>query len=191
MIKFNLEINPVWIYGSHHQFDETEIGDYPIEERKKIKIKIRPLFSGQIRKCLDKHTDIIVIENKKYNNLFKEISEVSDLEIKTKRLLELVTTQTLPTREKLDQIAYNSDLIDFVIEDWEGFYADDEKVISCVKENKVSLFVIGSYISVGTTIIRLAVELAQKGKLIEKISQENLEKNLKASQDGQQPETEK
>ena len=188
MIKFDLEVEPVWVTGAHPAFDETEIGDYPKTQRQGVSVLIAPLFPGMVRELLDKHTDIIVIENQKYNDLTKEISEVADSEGKTKRLLELITTQALPTREKVNQIAYNSDIIDLVVKDWGGFHSSKDTIINCTRENKISLFVIGGYVVMGTAIINLAIELAKKGELVSALSKEELEKNLKTSQDGQQRE---
>ena len=49
MIKFKLTPEPVWVSAANKVFDDSEIGSYPIEERKKVKFKIYPLTPKLIR----------------------------------------------------------------------------------------------------------------------------------------------
>jgi len=57
MIKFKLTPEPVWVAGDHPQFDATEIGSYPKEERRKVQFLIYPLTPQILRRALKNPDD--------------------------------------------------------------------------------------------------------------------------------------
>ena len=188
MIKFKVDMPSVWINGWRPEFDMTELKDFSQEEREKLEVLIKPFYPAIATRLVAKHTDIIAVENPQWRELMDTMTgeATKDGQQRMKNMLELITSQALPTKEKLDTIAYNSDVIDETVEGWKGFVDSEDNMIECTRENKVALFVEGGYVTVGTAILKVATLYAAEKELKSAMDQRELEKNLRTSQGGQQ-----
>ena len=114
-IRFKMKPEEVWIGADDEIFDKSELGDFPSEERKKIRFLIYPLTQSLLKEVTEKHT------KRKTETIF----------IDGRRETQKVET---PDRE-----AINNEIIDRVVKQWNGLKDEDGKELECNTENKLAL----------------------------------------------------
>lgn len=178
MILFRKSLDPIWVNGSLSIFNQTEIGDYSFRERYAVQFLVAPISSMDIRDLIKKNTESIMIDELeaeflKNESVFK--NKQTWLEVK-----RIFLTAGLGVREVFHRERYNEDIFDACIKDWK--IQDQENMqIPCTRENKLALFVNGSYTQLGSSLVDLSLSIVAKYDKVEK----ELEKNLLTSQDGQ------
>ena len=166
MIKFRVNPVPVWVSGDHREFDSSEIGQYSKEERKGIKFLINPLTRQLTKELVSKHTTK------------KPIEFPSEMNESFEKFIEL----TGGIVEDFDDVAYQNDVIDRVICNW-NLLGEDEKTIECTRENKLNLLN-GGYPQLAVCIIRIARIITSNFEQFEQKKEKDSVKNLLSSQSG-------
>ena len=158
MIKFRLEPEPLWISGDNIKLDTTEIGEFPMEERKKLSFKLYPYTPELSREVAE------------------EIQKIREEEGLRGREVE-VDYIIMFDRD------FQEGILNRVIGDWEGVVDVSDIPVPCNLTNKVNIFDRG-YMKLGRALLEVAKEIMAKHDLLVRKSSDGQEKKLDNMQDG-------
>jgi hypothetical protein len=158
-MKFYTKTKAIWVSGNHNSFDRTELGDWPKEEREKVRFEIFPLTPTLVKR------------------IRKEIGMDNNV------TLDATSNPVQLTRDAKLNEEYLNALIENVLPNWEGVYDEDEKEIPCTLDNKKLLFDNG-YPILGQQIVIIASQLMAKQEKYAMEKREEQLKNSGTSQDG-------
>ena len=170
MIKFNLEPVEMWVGADAPIFDNTEFGNYPIEERKKLRFLLKTIPEETNQKLREK------CRRKKLQIDFDQYKGLSSAD----KIWFMRTLAQLEDPVDLDKFIMER-LVEGVLE-WEGVLDAGGSPIACDSDNKRKVFV--KIPIVANTLNGVLTELSGDLDLLQEKLVRDSEKNLPSTPSG-------